>query len=137
MISTVGTRPTPGLMLLSSFWATMPFMLNAIALRRACACRREQVENAADRGGGARGVDRAEHQVARLGRVDGRHERFLVAHFAHEHDVGVFADGVLHADVEVDHVEADLALVDQALVFGEDEFDRVFEREDVLAVACG
>ena len=37
--------------------------------------------------------------------------------------------------LEVDDVEADLALVDQALVFGEHEFDRVFEREDVLAVA--
>ena len=59
----------------------------------------------------------------------------LIAHFADEHDVGVFADGVLHADAEVDDVEADLALVDQALVFGEHEFDRVFEREDVLAVA--
>ena len=79
-------------------------------------------------------MDRAEHQVARFGGVDGRHERFLIAHFADEHDVGVFADGVLHADAEVDHVEADLALVDQALVFGEHEFDRVFEREDVLAI---
>ena len=60
----------------------------------------------------------------------------LIAHFAHQHHVGIFADGVLHADLEVDHVQADLALIDQALVFGEDEFDRVFEREDVLAIAC-
>ena len=79
-------------------------------------------------------MDRAEHQVARLGGVDGRHERLSVAHFAHQHHVGIFADGVLHADLEILHVQADLALVDQALVLGEDEFDRVFEREDVLAV---
>ena len=116
----------------------MPFMLNAIALRRARVhLLREQVENTADRRRRARGVDRAEHQVARFGGVNGRHERFLVTHFAHEHHVGIFAHRVLHADFEVHHVQADLALVDQALVFGEDEFDRVFEREDVLAVAAG
>ena len=138
MISHVGTRPTPGLIDGSSFWATIPFMLKAMALRRAvCMSCGEQVENTADRGRRARGVDRAEHQVARFGRVDGRHERFLVAHFAHQHDVGVFAHRVLHADLEVLHVQADLALVDQALVLGEDEFDRVFERQDVLAVARG
>src|SRR5690606_40023962 len=33
MISTVGTRPTPGLIDLSSFCAMMPRMLKAIALR--------------------------------------------------------------------------------------------------------
>ena len=33
MISTVGTRPTPGLIEGSSFCATMAFMLKAIALR--------------------------------------------------------------------------------------------------------
>ena len=116
----------------------MPFMLKAIALRSAgcMSCgNRSRIRPIVV--GGARGVDRAEHQVARFGGVDGRHERFPVAHFAHQHDVGVFAHGVLHADVEVDDVEADLALVDQALVFGEHEFDRVFEREDVLAVAGG
>ena len=35
MISTVGTRPTPGLIDGSSFWATMAFMLKAMALRKA------------------------------------------------------------------------------------------------------
>ena len=135
MISHVGTRPTPGLMLLSSFWATIPFMLKAIALRRAgcmsCGNKSRIRPIVVD---GAGGVDRSEHQVARFGGVDGRHERFLITHFADEHDVGIFADRVLHADFEVDHVQADLALIDQALVFGEDEFDRVFERENVLAI---
>jgi len=35
--------------------------------------------------------------------------------FAHQHDVWVFADRVLHADLEILHVEADLALVNQGL----------------------
>ena len=84
--------------------------------------------------GGGRSVDRAEDEVAGFGRPQRRLERLPVAHFAHQDDVGVFADGVLHADLEVLHVLADLPLVDQALVLGEGELDRVFEREDVLAI---
>ena len=61
-------------------------------------------------------------------------KRFVIAHFAHEHDVGIFADGVLHADLEILDVDADLALIDQAFVFGEHELDRIFERQNVLAV---
>jgi hypothetical protein len=41
---------------------------------------------------------------------------------------------VFHTDTEVDHVLADFTLVDQALVLGVDELDRVFERQDVLAI---
>src|SRR5262249_26232366 len=84
--------------------------------------------------GRTRGVNRTEHQVAGFGRVDGRQKRFFVTHFADEHHVGVFTHGVLHTDLEVNHIKPDLALVDKALIFGEDEFDRVFERQDVLAV---
>ena len=70
--------------------------------------------------GGGRGVDRAEHQVPRLGGLNRRLERLAVAHLAHQHHVRVFADGVLHADHEVLDVLADLPLVDQALVVGEE-----------------
>ena len=70
-------------------------------------------------------MNRTEDQVARFRRVNRRFERFTVAHFPDEHDVGVLADGVLHADFEVDHVLTDFALIDQALLFGEHEFDRV------------
>ena len=62
-------------------------------------------------------------------------KRLPVAHLAHQHHVGVLADRVLHADPEVLHVHADLALVDQTLVVGEGELDRVLQGEDVLAVA--
>jgi hypothetical protein len=43
---------------------------------------------------------------------------------------------VLHADFEVLHIEAHFALINQRLVFGEDEFDRVFEREDMDALTA-
>ncbi len=61
---------------------------------------------------------------------------WIAAELAHEDDVGVFADRVLHPDLEVLDVGADLPLVDQALVLGEHELDRVFEREDVFAVGA-
>ena len=96
---------------------------------------REQVENPADRRGGGRRVDRAEHQVPRLGRVHGRAERLAVAHLAHQDDVRVLPHGVLERHVPVDHVDADLALVDDRLVVLEREFDRVLDRDDVQPLA--
>ena len=97
---------------------------------------REEIENPADAARRARGVDRAEHEVARLGGMDRRLEGLHVAELAHEDDVGILADGMLHADLEVLDVAADLPLIDQALILGEHELDRILEREDVLAVGA-
>ena len=94
----------------------------------------KEVENTPDRGRCARGVDRSEYQVPCFGGVNGRHERLFVAHFAHQHDIGIFAHGMLHRDFEVFHIHADLTLIDQAFVFGVNELDGIFEREDVLAI---
>src|SRR5687767_15667815 len=74
-------------------------------------------------------MDRSEDQVPRFRGVDRRQEGFLVPHFADQHYVRVFADGVLHADLKILHVAADLALVDQALIFGKREFDGVRSEE--------
>ncbi len=116
----------------------IPFMFIAIALRNAecMSCgNKSRIRPIVD--GGARGVDRPEHQVPRFGGVNGGHEGFAVPHFAHQHHVGIFPHRVLHADFEVLHVEPDLALIDQALVFGEDKLDGVFQRKNMLAVvAC-
>ena len=95
---------------------------------------REEIEDAADAAGGAGGMDRAEDEMPRLGGVDRRFEGFHVPQLTDEDDVGILADRVLHPDLEVLDVGADLPLVDQALVFGEHELDRILEGEDVLAV---
>ncbi len=63
--------------------------------------RREQVEDTVDRGRGAGGVDGAEHQVARFGRMDGGLERFDVAQLADQDDVGILTHGVLEGLVPV------------------------------------
>ncbi len=94
----------------------------------------EQVQNTTDRRGRAGGVDRTEHQVTGFRSVNGGQERLLVAHLTDQDDVGVFAHSVLHPDFKVLHIHADLALIDQAFIFGIHELDRVFQGEDVFAV---
>ena len=58
-----------------------------------------------------------------------------VAHLADQDHVRVLADGVLEGRVPVAHVEADLALVDDRHLVGEDELDRVLDGEDVQRLA--
>src|SRR6185437_9816562 len=87
------------------------------AAQRRVHLARKKIENTADRRRCTRGVDRPEHEVTGFGGMHGRLERFHIAHFAHQHDVGVFADGVLHGNLEVFDVDADFALVDERLVF--------------------
>ena len=53
----------------------------------------KDVDDAVDRALGAGGVQRAEHDVARFGRGDGRLDRLQVAHFADEDHVGVLPQG--------------------------------------------
>jgi hypothetical protein len=73
--------------------------------------------------------------VARLGCAHGGLERLVVAHLADERDVGVLADQRAQRVVEVDAVDADLALVDGCLVVLEDVLDRVLDRDDVHLLA--
>ena len=94
----------------------------------------EHVDDAVDRAGGAAGVQRAEDDVAGFGRLDGRVDRLQVAHFADEDDVGVHAQGPADALREVGHVDADLALIDRALLVLVVILDRVFHRDDVPVV---
>ena len=81
---------------------------------------------------GPGGVQRAEDDVAGFGRGDGRFDRLQVAHFAHEDDVGVLPQGAADGLGEGRHVDADLALVDRALLVRVVELDRVFDRDDVV-----
>lgn len=96
---------------------------------------REQVQDTADGAWGRGSVDGSEDQVAGFRGLDGRFKRFAVTHFTDEHDVGVFTDGMFHADIEVFDIHSDFALVDDTLVVGEREFDWVFEGEDVFMVS--
>ena len=80
-------------------------------------------------------MDRSEHQVTGLGGVHGGIECLAVTHFTDQDDVRVLPDRVLERGVPVEDVDADLALIDDALVVLEGEFDRVFDGDDVAAFA--
>lgn len=95
---------------------------------------REQFQNAGDRRGRAGGVDGAKHKVTCLGCVHARHEGLFIPHLAYEHHVRIFTHCLLDTNLEIPDILTNFALIDQALVFREDEFDRVFERENVLAI---
>ena len=93
--------------------------------------RREHRDDAVDGFGRVERVQRREHQVAGLGGVQRRLDRFHVAHFADEDDVGVLAQGAAQRVGERSRVDADLALVDDALVVAVQVFDRVLDGDDV------
>ena len=105
---------------------------------RICSCWfvGKHVDDAVDRAGGAGGVQRAEHDVARFGRGDGRFDRFQVAHFADEDHVRVLPQRAANRFGERRHVDADLALVDRRLLVVVIELDRVFDRDDVVVDSC-
>ena len=94
----------------------------------------EHVDDPVHRLGGRRGVQRAEHEVARLGRGHGEADGLQVAHLAHEDDVRVLAQGAPQRVGEGERVRADLALVDEALLGLVHELDRVLHREDVAVL---
>jgi len=83
-------------------------------------------------------VHGGQHEVPRIGRLDGEHRRLQVAHFADEDDVRVLAQGGPQRLGEGLRVGLHLAMVDDALLGLVHEFDGVLDRDDVaLAVRVG
>ena len=57
--------------------------------------------------------------------------RFEIAHFAHEDDVGILAERGLQRIGEGQRMDAQLALVDETFLCFMDELDRIFDGDDV------
>src|SRR5438477_530479 len=93
---------------------------------------RENVDDTIDRLGSARRVQSAKNKVACAGGGDGQFDGFKVAHFAHQHDVRVFAQRAAKHRGKRLRVQAYLAMVYQATFALVDEFDRVFDGDDVI-----
>ena len=105
-------------------------------LRQLCADlrllgRRKGVDDAVDGFRRAGGVQGAEDQVPGLCGGQGELNRFEVAHFAHEDDIGILAERGLQRIGEGQRVNAELALVDETLLCFMNELDRIFDRDDV------
>ena len=133
--STPGTRPVPSLRgirrcAIAAFSTDGELQANLLLL-----VRREHRDDAVDGLRRVEGVQRREHQVAGLGGVHRGFDRFHVAHFADQDDVRVLAQGAAQRVGERSRVDADLALVDDALVVAVQVFDRVLDGDDVRGAA--
>ena len=95
--------------------------------------RRELIDEAVDRARRRRRVQRREHEVTRLGRLDRDRHGLEVAQLADEHDVGILAQRSAQRRLERARVHAHLPLRDDALLVLVHELDRILDRDHVLA----
>ena len=77
-------------------------------------------------------MQRRKSQVSGFGNAQRRLNRFQVAHFADEHDVGVFAERGAKRIRERMRVGMDFALVHEALLVIVKKLDRILDRDHVL-----
>ena len=77
-------------------------------------------------------MERSENKVTGCGRGQGQFDRFQVAHFADEQDVRIFAQGSAEGGGKRASMNADFAMLHQAILAAMHEFDRVFHRDDVV-----
>ena len=80
-------------------------------------------------------MNRSEYEVTGFSGADRGFERFVVTHLADQHHVRILSHQCAQGFVEVNAVDADLALIDGRLVVLEDVLDRIFDRHDVNALA--
>ena len=80
------------------------------------------------------GMQRGEHQVSGFRGGQRQADGFDVAHFADQDVVGVLAQRRTQRLVEAVRVAMHFALVDQALLRGVHELDRILDREDVRRI---
>ena len=92
----------------------------------------EDVEDTVQGARGVAGMEGAENQVTSFGSGDGEGDGFEVAHFTDHDDVGVLTERATKSGGEGFGVGVDFALVDVAAFGFEDEFDGVFEGDDVV-----
>ena len=93
-----------------------------------CWCDGKDVDNTVDGGSRGIGVQRGKGQVAGFRDAQSGFDGFQVAHFADEHDVGIFAQGGAKRVRKRMRIGVDFALIDQALLVIVQKLDRVFDR---------
>src|ERR1700749_3361023 len=93
---------------------------------------REHVYDAVDGLRRVISMERREDEVPGLGRGHGGGDGLVVAHLADHDDVYVLTECCLERVMEIRRVYVHLALVNERLIGGEEIFDRVLNRDDVL-----
>ena len=96
---------------------------------------REELDHPADGLGGVDGVQCREDEVAGFGGLKRGLSCLRVAQLADQDRVGILAEHAAERLREVEGVEPDLTLVDDAIAIGMEDLDRILDRDDVL-VPC-
>src|ERR1700690_367148 len=94
--------------------------------------RGKHIDDAVDRLGRGTRMQRAEHQVAGLRGGEREADRFQVAHFTDEYDVGVFAQRRAQRLAEPERVAMDLALIDETAFALVHELDRILDGYNMI-----
>ncbi len=90
----------------------------------------KDVDEAVEAFWGIDGVEGADDEMPGLGGSDGGPDRFEVAQFADEDDVGVLPQDMPEGGGEAMGIDSDLALFDDAGGVLKNVFDRIFHRDD-------
>ena len=77
-------------------------------------------------------MQRAEHEKAGLGRSEREGDRFKIAHFPHQHNIGVLAQCRLQPSGKRSRIPRHFPLRDRASLIVVHEFDRFFDCHNVL-----
>ena len=93
--------------------------------------RRIERQHAVDRLRRVGRVQRREHEVAGVRRLERGVERFEIANLTDEDDVGILTQHAAQRLREARRVGADLALVDVRVDVAMQELDRILDRDDV------
>src|SRR5207248_2929617 len=102
-------------------------------LFRSLLVRRIERQHAIDGLRRVRRMQRREDEVTRVGRLERRIERFDISNFTDQHDIGILTQNASECLSEVGGVGANFALVDVAVDVAVQEFDWIFDRDDVRA----
>ena len=81
-------------------------------------------------------MQRSEHQVAGLGRFQGRGKGFLIPDFADQNHIGVFPQGRPQGVVESEGVQPHFPVPDEGLAALVHELDGILDREDVACLVA-
>jgi len=93
---------------------------------------RENVEHAIQRPGRIARVQSRQNKVTRFRRLEGNLDRLAVAHFANQNHFGRLSQRRPESRCEAGRVAMQLALMHRPLLVRVQEFDRIFDGEDVL-----
>ncbi len=98
--------------------------------------RREHIDDPVDGLGRRGGVQRAKYQVAGFGSSQRQTNGLQVTHFADQNHIRVLTQGRAQRFGKPQRVTVHLALVDKALLGLVNEFDRVFDGQDMVMLVA-